>query len=136
MGQIQVPKKIKVEDFPSDQQSLVSKLGYIFNDFSEGVYYLLQKGIDFTNLNRQIITFTLNIDSSGKIINPPQLKYNLKTNPQGITVVNAQNVNNPEVYTLTAPLVSWTNQNGLVLIQNVTGLQPGSKYTLTLELIG
>jgi len=137
MGQIQVPKKIKVEDFPSDQQGLISKLGYIYNDFSEQIYYLLQKGIDFTNLNREIVTVTVQLDSSGKLTNPPQLKYNLLNKPQGITCVSASNLTNPQIYPTSAPFVSWANNNnGLVTILNVSGLQVNSKYSLSLELIG
>jgi hypothetical protein len=136
MGQIQIPKKIKVEDFSSKDQPLVSKLGYIINDFTESIYFLLQKGIDFTNLNRQIVTITVNMDSSAKLVNPPQIAYDLKNKPQGITCVYAQNTKDSTVFPISAPFVTWQIANNRVTLTNISGLQANSQYILSLELIG
>jgi hypothetical protein len=137
MGQIQIPKQLQVQDFDASQQKLIAKIGYIYNDFALSVYHLLQKGIDFTNLNRDLIVVQINIDSAGKLINPPQIAFNLQDNPKGVVCVSATNMTNITVYPVSAPFISWSiNSNGKLLLNHVTGLQASSKYSLTLELIG
>lgn len=137
MGKIQTPTRIRIEDFSEENRELIQKIAFIYNSFSDGVYQTLSGGVDFENLNRQVLDITINIDASGKVVNNPQIKSTLKTvKVIGINVLNAINQVNSNIYPISSPFVSFTINNNIVTILNVTGLQPGSQYSLTLELIG
>jgi hypothetical protein len=133
---IQIPKKLRAEDFDSNSQDLINKIAFIYNSFCDEVFQTLNNGVDYNNLNRQISQVTISIDSSGALVNPPSIKLNLKTKVLGINVISATNQVNSNTYPVSTPFVSWTLNAGILNISNVSGLQNGSKYTLTLELIG
>lgn len=132
----QVPKKIRVEDYPQEFQELISTLGYTLNDTLDINYQLLSGGIDFDNLNRQYTQVIITVDAAGKIVNPPQVKTTLKTKVKGINVIQAVNVNNVQVYPTAAPFVSYTTNANLLTILNVSGLPVSSQWQLSLEIIG
>ena len=137
MGKVQIPKKIRAEDFKSDDQALISKLSYPFNDLADSFYFNLNKALDFDNMNRDLINVNVNINATGGVANLPQVKYNLRTKPRGVVCVNAVNSVNPNIYPTQSPFVSWSlNSDGTLQILNVTGLQVNSQYILTLEIIG
>lgn len=138
MSKIEIPKKIRAEDFPSDDRELASRIGAVYNSFVDNLYFLLQKNIDFDNLNRELITITLTIDSSGKITNPPTVKHSLRTGaPRGVSCVGAVCLTNNLMYPITAPFVTITPlTTNTFTFANVTGLQANTQYSLVLELIG
>jgi hypothetical protein len=133
---IQIPKKLRAEDFDSNSQDLINKIAFIYNSFCDEVFQTLNGGVDYNNLNRQISQVTITLDSSGALVNPPSIKLNLKTKVLGINVISATNQVNSSTYPTAAPFVNWTLNAGILNIAHVSGLQNGSKYTLTLELIG
>lgn len=133
---IQIPKKLRAEDFDSNSQDLINKIAFIYNPFADEVFQTLDRGVDYNNLNRQISLVTIIMDPSGKIVNAPSIKVTLKTKVLGINVINASNQINTSTYPTAAPFVNWTLSGGLLNILNVSGLQNDSTYILTLELIG
>lgn len=137
MSKVEIPKKIRAEDFAPDERLMISKISSIYNDFTDSYYYHMTKSIDFNNLNQDFVTTSVIINSSGQVTNVPQIKYNLKNKPRGIVVVSATNMKNPNVYPINTPFVSWdiTTQGNLRIL-NVTGLQNDSQYALSLLLIG
>lgn len=136
MAKIQIPKKIRAEDFKAEDQELVGKLAFALNDFMDGVYSVFNGGIDFENLNRQVTTVTVNIDKDGKIANAPQIKLTVNGGRiKGINVLNAVNVNNTSVFPVSSPFISYSTASNLLTILNITGLQANSQYQLTLELV-
>lgn len=139
MGKIQVPKKIRTEDFKSDQQDLAGKLAFIYNDNVDTVYQTLTKGINYENLNRQLVTLVINIDKTGKVTQSPEIKLNVNGKVIGVQVMNAVNINNVSTYPASAPFVSWTVNSNVLRILNITGLTPAtpapSQWQLTLDII-
>lgn len=133
---IQVPKRIRTEDFATEDQAVASGIGSVINDFTDEVYRVLNKGVDFENLNRQVTQVVVTMDAAGLVVNAPQIKSTLLTKVRGINVINAVNINNTTIYPTTAPFVSFSTNSNLLTILNITGLQAGSQYQLTLELIG
>ncbi len=133
---IQIPKKLRAEDFDSNNQDLINKIAFIYNPFADEVFQTLDRGVDYNNLNRQIAQVTINIDSTGKLVNPPSIKLTLKTKPIGINVINAINQVNSDTYPTSSPFINWSLSGGLLNILNISGLQNSSNYILTLELIG
>lgn len=137
MGKIEQPKKIRVDDFTDETRDIAERFSEPFNDLADSFYYSLTKSLDFDNLNRDLVTVNVNINSTGKVSNLPQIRYNLRTRPRGVACVSAVNLLNPNIYPAAAPFVSWTiNANNNLQVLNVTGLQNNSQYLLTLEIIG
>lgn len=132
---MQIPKKIRFEDFDADYKDVIEKIGFAFNPFSDEVYQLLNGNLDSTNLNRQIVNVSVQTDAAGALVNPPQIKVTVNGKVQGLNVINAVNQINPATYPTGAPFVSFTTSAKTLSILNVTGLQASSQYMLTLELI-
>lgn len=134
MSKLQIPKKLRVEDFDQDDQALISKIAFVYNVFADEVYNTLNKNIDYDNLNRQFVTINVAIDNTGKLINPPQIKTLLNGRVRGLNVLNAINLIDSSIYPTTAPFISWTINSDILTILNITGLQNNSQYSLSLEL--
>lgn len=134
MSKIQTPKNLRIEDFKGEEKDLIEKIGFVVNPFMNDVYNALNANIDYDNLKRQLIDVSVRIGTSGGLVNPPQIRLTKVGRPRGIQVLNAINLNNPMTYPTTAPFVSWTNTNDIINLLNVTGLQNGSEYRLTLEI--
>lgn len=135
MAKIEVPPKIRTEDFSADDQEIADKIGSVYNNFADQVYQQLTKGIDYENLRRQVVTLDITTDSSGKVINAPSVKLTVAGRLLGTNVLNAINLVNSNVYPLSHPFISWTVNGQFMVVLNVSGLQPSSQYRLTAEII-
>lgn len=135
MGKIQIPAKLRVEDFDSEDKELIEKIGGIYNSFIDDIYRLVDGGLDSYNINRQIGDVDVKIDSSGKVMGTPQIKITVNGRIRGINVINAVNQVNSGIYPLSAPYVSFSATSTTLTITNISGLQPNSQYRLTLEMI-
>lgn len=138
MAKIELPKKIRAEDYPQDQQAIISKISDPFNDLADSFYGALTKSLDFANMNRDLVQVSINVDGTGAVSNQPQVRYNLRTgSPRGVTCVRAFNSTNPNVFPTGAPFVNWTvATTNTIQILSVTNLPINSQFTLTLEIIG
>ncbi len=132
---IRIPEKLRTEDFPSDIQDSIGKIGKVYNQFTEQVFRALNGGIDFENLDRQLIDVDITTDSAGKLVNPPQVKLTNRSKVNGINCVNAINLVNPSIYPTGAPFVSFSTNSSILSILNVTGIPVSSQFRLTLELL-
>lgn len=132
---VSIPSRIRAEDFKPEEQEMIGKLSGTISGFLDDVYRALNKGIDFENLNRQIVDLDVTIDGSGRLVNSAQIKNLTAGRLKGLHVINAINLNNPGVYPTATPFVSWSINNNLINVLNVTGLQNSSQYRLTLELM-
>lgn len=134
MARIQTPKRIRTEDFEPDSRNLISKLGFIVNSFMDDVNNALNSNLDFNNLNRQLVSLDVRLDSG--VLDSPQIKHTLKSRPIGINCIKAENLSSPGTYPTGAPFVSFTFNGNIITILNITGLQANSEYRLNLEIIG
>lgn len=142
MGKPALPPRFRVEDFEEQFRDLIDTLAGELNAFNNDVYNQLNGNITFDNLDRQLVpNLVVQMDASGAVINKPQVKLTLKSKISGISVINAQNNTNVEVYPTSHPFISFTvgtdkGTDKIITIKNITGLQANSKYTLTVEIIG
>lgn len=135
MGKIQIPAKIRVEDFDAEDKDLIEKIGGIYNSFIDDIYRLVDGGLDSYNINRQIVDIDVQTDAAGALINPPQIKITVNGKVRGLNVIAAVNQINSGTYPISAPFISFNTNTKTLSILNVTGLQPSSQYRLTLELV-
>lgn len=129
-------QRINKEDYPEDIRPSMERLAGSLNQFMEETIELFTKNIDFVNLNRQLVSIDLQIDSTGLLVNPPSIKIGVKGRVEGINCIKADNLLNPTIYPTSCPFVNYTITNGFIKIVSVTGLQNDSQYRLKLELIG
>lgn len=133
-------RRIRTEDFDAEYRQLIERLSYAINEFQDQTIFNLTKGIDFQNLNQDIIDVTVNVDSAGNLVNPPTIRTNLRTKARLVFVGNAVNLQNPQIIPTSQPFVSFTvdtTANGnIVRILGITGLQNSSQYRLSLLIIG
>lgn len=136
MARIPDLKRIAKEDFNSDDRNLVGKLALPINSFHEQVRNALNGNIDFTNLNQETITLSITVDANGIPVTDTKFKSNLKTTVKGTTCIRAFNLTTATNYPISQPFINFTENNHILTINHVTGLQANEKYNLTLILIG
>lgn len=137
MARVPDIKRIRKEDFDSEYQGLVEKIAYSVNTFMDQVIVALSGNLDFTNINQQVVDYTISTDNSGNLINPSSIRLGLRSRPQGIICISATNVNNPNIFPTSQPFVSFGVVNNRVIsIRNISGLQNNSTYRLNLLIIG
>lgn len=134
-SKIQIPKKIRVEDFESTYKEIIEKIGFAFNPFSDEVYQVLSGGLDSSSINRQISQVTVKTNGTGGIIGDIQIKTTVNGRIRGVVVISANNAVNPTVYPTSAPFVNFTTNGQQLTILSIVGLPINSEFNLVLELI-
>lgn len=131
---IDTVKRITTDEFKPEDREVAERIGNIYNFFAEQVTNVLNGNVDFANLDRSLITLDIIVGANG---NPSQTsQFNANTGLQGTKVVNAVNLTNRVNYLQSTPFISFTSQGtGLYTIDNITGLNSGESYRLTIELI-
>jgi uncharacterized membrane protein len=86
------------------------------------VINVLKNGVDFTNLNQQIISFTISVDAFGVPVSPISFKNTLNTKIQGLVCINAVNQTTTSRFPQSTPFISYTLNNNVIIITNIAGL--------------
>ena len=128
-------KRLIAEDFDSSQQSLIQKISAVINPLVDQLNTALNKQLDFSNLNQQVVTFKTEVSATGVPTSPLQLTSNLVTAVQGIQVMNCVNQTDSSLFT-GAVQCFFTRKSNTVTISQITGLLPKKTYSITVNLIG
>lgn len=135
MGRPPDLKRISKEDFPAEFHALIDKLAFPLNSHMEQVRNLFNKGIDFDNLTQEVITLKVQTNASSNPINTLTFKSTLRGRVRGIIVMSANITSATLSYPTQAPFVSFSQNNGIVTINNISGLAPETTYELLLLTI-
>ena len=135
MGKAPDLKRISKEDFPADDHALIEKLAFPLNSHMEQVRNLFSKGIDFDNLSQELITLTVQTDSTSRPISSLSFKSSLRNRIRGVVVISANITSSNTSYPQQAPFISFSQENNLVAINNIAGLAPETAYQLVLLTI-
>lgn len=129
-------KRLQKEDFKEDDRALIDKLAYPLNSFMEQTVAVLTKGVDFQNLNQQLVNLDVIVDAMGIPVGDARFKSGLKSNVAGVVCINLVNLTNPGSYPTGTPFLT-SQQNGeLITVQHITNLTAGNRYQLRLLVIG
>lgn len=128
-------KRIIVEDLPKESQELGNKLAYILNPTLEQLEQAFNKNIGIDNLNQQVKSIDVTVGGTGAPTNTTQFKSELKSQAKGIICIRAQNRTNGNLVPTSTPFISFSENEGLITITNISGLQASNKYDLTLLAI-
>jgi hypothetical protein len=135
MARVPDIKRIQKEEFNKKDQELIEQLAFPINSFMEQVKSALNGNLDFTNINQEIVTVTLAVDSSGVPKTTTKYKSNLKTNVAG-HVILALVDKDAGSYPSGAPFITYTQSSNIVQILHVAGLTANVNYKLTVLSIG
>jgi len=136
MGRVPNLNRITTEDFAQEDQALVSKMAFPINTFMEQVANVLDKRIDFDNLNQEIITMTVTVDSTGNPLTPAKYKSDLLTRIQGMTCIRCQDLDSPGTPPVNTPFATFVQSTSIVSVSNIKGLTANTRYRLTFLIFG
>lgn len=143
MSRVPDLRQIKKEDFDKDDQDMIEKIAYPFNNFMQQVIDVLKKGVDFNNLNQFYTTITVSVNTSGVPTTAVKFKNALSTKPAGVTCISFTNSTSQNRFPAGQPGIAYTlTETGMISITNVSGLSipdgqtVSDTYQLTLQIIG
>ena len=132
-------KRINKEDFTEEERPLIERLGGSINNFAQELFNLFNKNITIQdNLLQELKVLEVipNIADATIPSIPLKFRNELKNAIKGINVINVENLTNSNVFPLSAVQVMFSEDNKIVTINKVTGLQVNNKYRLTLLTYG
>lgn len=142
MARVPDLRLLKKEDFDGKDQKLIDQLAFPINNFMQQVVNVLKNGIDYSNLNQQIVTFTISVDANGAPVSPVAFKNTLSTKVIGMVCISAINVSSTLRSPNATPFMTFTSNGNLISITNIAGVgipanQTNSDtYTFTILTIG
>ena len=131
MARLSNVKRIITEDFESQYQTLISRLGFVLNEFMSDTVNIVNGNIDFDNLTQKKISIDISVNSAGKPLKGADVNVGI-TNPSGTDVIRVQQLSGTAVYPTSAPFISYTNKgNGIITIDHISGLPANIQYKVT-----
>lgn len=128
-------ERILLEDYPSDERPLVSKLGSSINGYTDDVSEALDNNLSISdNLNWKRTSLVVTVDASGTPTASSRLQTGLNGPCGGTQVIKSVNNTLASGYPTGTPFISFTEQNGMLTVNNITNLLANNKYTLTVIL--
>ena len=132
MGRVPDLKRLTAEDFPSEQQPLVSKIGFIINSFHEQVRSVLNRNIDFENLSQELQTLSFTTDSTSQPLSQLSFRSNIANRVQGILPIRVIITSSNTQSAVNLPVITWSQDVNIVTITNISGLAAETTYQITL----
>lgn len=128
-------KRIIKEDVKEEYRELVEKLAFSINPFAEEVVKALSNNLNIQdNFNQKIRDITVEVDSNGIPKVKTQFKTNLISKCIGTHVIKLDNLTNPLVFQISYPFINFSESNGLLTIDHVSGLPANNNFKLKLVL--
>ena len=132
MSIIQRPKRITSESVKPESRDAIDTVGSSVNNFMEEVYLSIMKGLTITdNLNMELKTITLTVDSNGIPTPTVTFKTIIKTRVQGLLCIRVLSG-----LPLNQPFLSFTENNGIVTLTHITGLTANTNYQIVILVLG
>lgn len=135
MAKVNNLKRINTSDFPDKYQDLIGSLSFSLNPLLEQVTNAFNKGIDYDNLNRELITVDVTVNGSGVPTTSLEIRTSLKTRLKGSVIISAINLTDSTLLT-GAPFLNYDLTTNGVVVKQITGLAANKKYSLNIEFIG
>lgn len=140
MAKIEKPRQLLTDDFPEEEKEQIQKLADIINPALEGLYSVVNNGVDFSNLSWGIVSgLVVQVTESGvpdmslgasRVTN--KFKNTARKTPVGLQVVSAQCLDEPGLLTTGTPFIQYTlGDNNLIEIRNIQGLPAKKRFQLT-----
>lgn len=127
-------KALQASDFDSQYSGLINQLALIFNNNMQSLFTAFSNGVSLSsNILCTVATVPITVDSSGNTTNSATFQLTKSgMRVLGLTVVNVTNTTNNNILPTGAPFCNFTPASSSVTINNITGLQPGYQWSVTL----
>ena len=124
-------RRLNREDF-KDAPSWLDPMLNVLNSFMDSVYNIMDRNVSLTNnLNCQIATINVTTDNSGNIA-PLKLKTTIRGRAIGMSVIRVLS----DDTSIQSPFISYTQNENIISINNVAGLNNDTKYKMIVLIIG
>jgi hypothetical protein len=123
-------KRLIQEDFDKKDQALIGKIAFILNPALDQITRVLTKGLAIGDLNTMVKDVDIIVDATGNPVSTVSVANDLTSKCTMILVGRAQNVTNPSTYPTSGHSVSFTLDKNQIIINNITGLTAGDKWTV------
>lgn len=124
-------------DYPEKEQGLVDRLSVSLNNGIDVLYNALNNNLSLAdNVLCTVKDIQLKVDSSGNPAATSGFSVGFSGKALGVIVLRAVNQTNNSIYPTAAPFVSFSQTSSLITINNITGLQTGSTWLLTVVAFG
>lgn len=124
-------RRLFTKDYKKDYQDLIESLSVSLNNGIESLYTALNNNVTLRdNMKASIKDVTVSVDASGKPVNATSFALDFSGQIDGVMVLSAFNQTNANIYPTTAPFISYTQSTDSIIINNITGLQPGNTYLI------
>ena len=134
---VDINKTLDKKNYPEEYHDLIDRLSGMLNNNFINISNAFNNNITFKDNVRgdqKDIQLKVNANGFPTTGNQFQIKPNLQIS--GMKVIRALCLDNVSIYPLGHPFISYSQNNNLVTINNVTGLQPNTLYELRIEIIG
>ena len=124
------PRRYTVEEFP-EQQGWIGNLLSPLNQTIQELFNGVSNNITVSeNLYQEIKELQFTVDST---VYPIKFKTKFNKNPVGLTVIYCKDSQDGTAADL--PWPTWSFNNGLITITNITNLTTNMKYTVRILII-
>lgn len=133
-------RRIFTQDYEAQYKKLIDTLSVSLNNGITSLYSALTNNVSLSdNIYATVKTLSLKVDANGNPLNTTSFNLNsyMTSNQiQGISVINAINQDNSNTYPVSGPFISYTQNGTTVTVNNITGLQQGANYNITVVAWG
>lgn len=124
-------RRVYHTDYPKEFQGLVEKLSVSINNGFEVVYDALNNKIDLTNNVACLVKeVDLQVNSGGLPLSTTTFNITSTRTVSGLEVIKVTNLTNSSTYPTGAPFCSFSQDNTIITVNHVTGLQANNLYRL------
>jgi hypothetical protein len=135
MGLLQSYRRIFNTDYAKQYQDLINTLAVSINQGFDNLYQMANNNVSLTNnILCTVASVPVTVNSSGTPTTSTAFAISFTTKMLGATVLNA--VGPSGTYPTSQPFISFTQNNQNIVINNISGLQANTQYTLTIVAWG
>lgn len=137
MAKIKNLPRLIAEDFEEENQELISKIAFVTNPAFEQIVQAFNKNITIEdNLNMYIKDVELSVGSNGVPKPAVSFKSGLKGSCRGLFVIKADCLEKTVTYPTSAPFITFSEKDGQINIDHISGIPAGAKYRIRVFSIG
>lgn len=124
-------RRIFTQDYPESAKELIDMLSISVNGGFEVLYEALNGKLTLSdNLDSTISDTQVEVDSTGKPKNKTSFKLKGTGRIQGLLILKAENLTNPNVYPTGGIFITYTETTTDIIINNVAGLPANNLFSL------
>lgn len=130
-------RRLMSTNFEKQYQNLINTLALSLNNGIQVIYDALNNELTFRdNVKCTVVDVTLQVNSSGTPTQGGTITLTFTGSVDGVFVTMVTNVNNPTTYPTGAVQVFGQQSGTTYIINNVTGLQANTSYTIRVIVLG